>query len=112
MYEYNAFITRIVDGDTFEAIVDLGFEIKYKIRIRLKDIDTPETWRPKSEAEREHGEEATKFVKNLIENKNVIIKTYKQGIYNRYIADVFVNDRNLGTLLIEANLVKRNSYEA
>ena len=43
MYKYNAEIVRVVDGDTVDAMVDLGFKIFKKIRIRLYGINTPET---------------------------------------------------------------------
>jgi endonuclease YncB( thermonuclease family) len=108
---YKAKITRVVDGDTFDAVVDMGCRISLNMRIRLHDVDTPETWRPTTEKEREHGEKATKFVKNLIENKDVVIKTYKAGIYNRYECDVFIDDINMSDLLKENDLVKRDCYQ-
>ncbi len=109
-------IERVVDGDTFDAMVDVGFNIKFKIRIRLRNIDTPETWhRKKGSPERIHGEAATNFVKEQIEGYKVTIKTYKEGtsIYGRYSADVILEDgSDLGQLLIENDLVKRESYPA
>ena len=110
MYTYGARITRVVDGDTYDAVVDLGCRIKMEMRIRLHDVDTPETWRPQSEAERAHGEKATEFVKQLIENRDVIIHTYKVGIYNRYECDIIVADRNLRDILIDRNLIKLDNY--
>jgi len=112
MYTYKAYVERVVDGDTFEATVDLGFRLSWRGIFRLNDIDTPETWRPKSEAERAHGEKATEFVKNLIEHKMVTIKSYGVGIYARYSADVILDDgRDLATLLRENGLEKLESYE-
>ena len=43
LYEYNAKVKRIIDGDTVDAYVDLGFKTHLEIRIRLKGIDTPES---------------------------------------------------------------------
>ena len=43
MYEYNCQVTRVVDGDTIDVILDLGFKILYKSRVRLFGIDTPES---------------------------------------------------------------------
>ena len=43
MYEYNCEIKRVVDGDTVDVIIDLGFDIFYKSRVRLYGIDTPES---------------------------------------------------------------------
>ena len=42
MYEYKATVDRVVDGDTVDFIVDLGFSVKIKIRTRLAGVDTPE----------------------------------------------------------------------
>jgi micrococcal nuclease len=118
MYNYKAKVLRVVDGDTFDVIIDLGFGIAYGIkkrpvRLRLYDIDTPETWRPKSDAELEHGERATARVKELIEGKEVIIKSYKLGIYGRYTADVFIPSTgdSLAQILKEEGFEKKESYE-
>lgn len=111
MYKYKAFVTRVVDGDTYDVSVALGFGIKMDIRVRLHGIDTPETWRPKTNSEREHGEKATKFVRDLILNKTVSIKTYKLGIYGRYSASVLLPDgRDLVSLLKMSSFEKRNDY--
>jgi micrococcal nuclease len=122
MYTYNAFVDRVVDGDTYDVQIDLGFGLtfgsnKAPLRLRLRGVDTPETWRPKTEAEREHGERATKFVRDLIEQQFIQVQTYKMGIYGRYEADVSVFDPeldqwvDLGQLLIDNGFVKLESYE-
>ena len=43
MYEYGCTVTRVVDGDTIDVILDLGFSIFHKCRVRLYGIDTPES---------------------------------------------------------------------
>ena len=43
MYEYNATVTHVVDGDTMDVTLDLGFDILYNNRIRLVGINTPES---------------------------------------------------------------------
>lgn len=98
-------VVRVTDGDTywFKIIleskeVDYGFRIYEKINkthigvFRLLDYDTPETYRPKSEAERELGKLATQFVKDAFSKAGRIrIKSYKdsKGKYGRYLAEVF-----------------------
>lgn len=112
MYRFKAKIIRVVDGDTYKVEVDQGFGNTKKMTLRLQGVDTPETWRPKSEAEREHGVRATEFVKNLIEGKEVDIVTYYEGIYARYTCDVILkNGTNLATLLKESGFEKLDSYE-
>ena len=111
MYNYKAKVLRVVDGDTYDMELDLGFDIKFKARFRLNDIDTPETWRPKTEAEREHGERATARVKELIEGKYITVYSYKLGIYGRYSADVYLDDgMNLAELLIREGFEKLEAY--
>jgi len=112
MYNYKAVVIRVVDGDTFDAVVDLGFETTVKKRFRLKDVDTPETWRPKTEAEREHGEKTSAFVSSLLLYKNVILTSVKSAVYSRYEAYVTLDDgRDLGKLIIENGFEKLDSYE-
>lgn len=111
MYQYKAIVTRVVDGDTFDADVDLGFSIIVRHRFRLDGIDTPETWRPKTEAERAHGEQATEMVKSLIENKEVLIQSFYLGIYGRYDAKVTLSDgQDLATVLINEGMEKLADY--
>lgn len=112
MYEYKAFVTRVVDADTFDATVDLGFTVSVQQRFRLKDVDAPETWRPKTKAEAAHGAQAKEFVIELIEGKNIVLTSVKAAVYNRYEAYVTLKDgSDLGNLLIENGLVKLDKYE-
>jgi len=112
MYKYKAIITRVVDGDTFDATVDLGFGIFKKHRFRLKDVDTPETWRPKTDSEKQHGLKATQYVTTLIEHKPVILTSVKAAVYSRYEAYVTLEDgSDLGALLIEHGFEKLDKYE-
>lgn len=112
MYRYNAKVIRVVDGDTFHANVDLGFNITVSHMFRLVGIDTPETWRPKTDAERKHGEQATEYVKDLIEGETISIETFKMGIYGRYGATVILQDgRKLVDILKEQGYEKLDSYE-
>lgn len=111
MYTYKAKVIRIIDGDTIEVILDLGLSISVTTKLRIADIDTPETYRPINEREREHGEAATAFVSDLILNKDVIVKTAKTGKYGRYIAHVTIPDgRDLTEVLIANGYEKRSFY--
>ena len=51
MYQYRAKLKRVVDGDTIDAIIDLGFKMTTEQRIRLKGINTPEIWRQKKDSQ-------------------------------------------------------------
>ena len=76
MYEYNVKkVTKVVDGDTIDVDIDLGFKISYTQRVRLAGIDTPES-RTKDLREKALGLEVKNKVKNAIDSaKTIVIKT-------------------------------------
>lgn len=75
MYIYSAQVTKVIDGDTIEIDLDLGFGVWYRNqRVRLNGIDTPES-RTKDKDEKTRGELSKNKLKELIENKIVKIST-------------------------------------
>lgn len=96
MYEYRAILQRVVDGDTIDMTIDLGFKMTTEQRIRLKGIDAPETWRtPKDSDEYQAGMAARQFVEDrLRQNGNEFtIRTDKLiGVYGRYIGEILLDD--------------------
>ena len=109
-------VTNIVDGDRFDATVDLGYNMHTRQRFRLHDIDCPESYRPRNEAERIHGNAAKTFVTSKILNQRVTIKSYYFGIYNRMSCDVFYEEAGETKSLVEElkknGYTKRQSYES
>ena len=93
MYEYKAKIIRVVDGDTVEAELDLGFRIKQEMRIRLLNIDTPEIFHPESAEEKILGNYIKNWLMNEIEGKEIFIRTHKdtKDKYGRYLATLYTN---------------------
>ena len=91
-------ITRVIDGDTFVADVDLGFKTWLrKITFRLYGVDTPEI---RGKKKTKKGLEAKTYVKELIEGKEFLIKSYGRGKY-RWLADVLLpGERPLSLHLI------------
>ena len=80
MYQYKATITRVIDGDTVDCDIDLGFSvILHKQRIRLYGIDTPES-RTRDKVEKKYGLLAKQFLKDFIANAGdkVTIETSKE----------------------------------
>lgn len=101
MWTYKAEVKRVVDGDTYDMIVDLGFYVYHKIRVRLRGVDTPEVFGKNASPE---GTWASDFVKELIEGKVVTITTTKSTptSYNRWEATVLLEDgRDLGEVIVE-----------
>jgi micrococcal nuclease len=112
MYEYKAQIINIIDGDTFEAVVDLGFNVLIKQTFRVLNYDAPETFRPKSEEERRHGELAKNKAIELLDKKIVKIKTKKDKTdkYGRYLADIDLGEKTFSQIMISENLQKKETY--
>ena len=95
MYEYYVRkVENVVDGDTIDVLIDLGFDILFASRVRLAGIDTPES-RTKDLAEKALGLEAKEYLKkHLKDAKSVIIKTEKMDSsekYGRILGWVYIN---------------------
>ena len=95
-------VTKIVDGDTIDVMLDLGFDIKYKSRVRLFGIDTPES-RTRDKVEKKYGLLSKKFLQEHIKkSKKVTIKTYKgdeTGKFGRILGDVFLDGKSVNSLM-------------
>jgi micrococcal nuclease len=78
MFEYYVKqVSNVVDGDTIDVVIDLGFDISFTSRVRLAGIDTPES-RTKDKAEKALGLESKKYLSDRIKAaKNVVIRTEK-----------------------------------
>ena len=107
MYEYNVKkVIKIVDGDTIDVDIDLGFNISFSQRVRLAGIDTPES-RTKDAREKALGLEVKNKVKFSMESaKKVVIKTELPDStekYGRILGWVYLDDstKSLNEQLIE-----------
>ena len=102
MYEYKAIIRRVVDGDTVDITLDLGFDILYNNRIRLVGINTPES-RTRDLEEKARGLAAKDRVLELCPvGSTVTVKTQKdgKGKYGRILGEIFVGDINVNQQLV------------
>lgn len=97
-YTYKAKIVKAYDGDTVTAEVNLGFSIKYTIKLRLLGINTPEL----RGSEREEGLKSRDYLRELILDKDVIVETKrdKKGKYGRYLAIIWLDDVNINEKLL------------
>ena len=108
MYIYNAKLDRVVDGDTIDAVVDLGFDTWKFIRVRLVGINTPES-RTRDLEEKARGLAAKDFVVKMLKNHNNQFILHSQGVgkYGRCLGEIVLNKVNLNDLLItEGHAVK------
>ena len=91
MYTYNAKVVKIVDGDTLDALVDLGFDTWKKVRIRMYGMNAPES-RTRDLEEKSRGLAAKARLKEILkENKNkFILVSYGVGKYGRCLGEIYV----------------------
>jgi micrococcal nuclease len=102
MYEYFVKeVKNVVDGDTIDVIIDLGFDILFSSRVRLAGIDTPES-RTTDKAEKALGLESKEYLKkHLKDAKSIVIKTEKMNSSEKF-------GRILGWLYINKDTVSVN----
>jgi micrococcal nuclease len=102
MFEYYVKkVTKVVDGDTIDVDIDLGFDISFSSRVRLAGIDTPES-RTADKMEKALGLESKEYLKKAIDaSKTVVIKTEKMDSSEKY-------GRILGWLFLDGSKVSVN----
>ena len=93
MYTYFvSSVDRVVDGDTVDVIIDLGFDLTKKERVRLAGIDTPES-RTRDLEEKAMGLEAKDHLTGMLESSDkLIVKTEKDGKYGRMLGWFYKNE--------------------
>ena len=99
MYEYRVKkVLRVVDGDTIDVDIDLGFNVSYTQRVRLAGIDTPES-RTTDLKEKALGLEVKEYLKHSLEGaEDVVIQTEKPDSsekYGRILGWLFINDEEV-----------------
>ena len=91
MYTYKISPLKVVDGDTIDADIDLGFDIKVKKRIRFMGINAPES-RTKDLEEKAKGLAAKDRVKQLLDGcKNITLKSHGVGKFGRCLGEIFLD---------------------
>ena len=104
MHEYQAKVIKVVDGDTIDLDIDLGFDIILsKQRIRLYGIDTPES-RTRDQEEKHYGKLSSSFVKSRCKKGTYItLRTHldKKGKFGRILGELIVEGTNLNKQMIK-----------
>ncbi len=105
MYEYNCEVKRIVDGDTVDVVIDLGFDIHYSSRVRLYGIDTPES-RTRNKDEKVRGLMSKEYLTDALSKGQVVIKTHKdkKGKFGRVLGEMYVADKNINLMMVDDHL--------
>ena len=104
MYEYRCKVTRVVDGDTVDIDIDLGFGVwLHKERVRIYGIDTPES-RTRDKEEKKYGLMAKEFVKQFVKGDSIKLTTQKydaKGKFGRILGDIIVDGTSLSDTMIK-----------
>ncbi len=97
--EYRASVQRVIDGDTFDASVEIWPDITVKSRIRILPMDTPES-KAATQCERDLAKRSTIALESLIAAKIVTINTERKDAFGRMLARVRVNGVDVGDKMI------------
>ena len=100
-FEYNGTLVRVLDGDTIDCFIDLGFDLKIKKRIRYMGIDTWES-RTRDKAEKVKGLAAKARNKELLEAGTFKIKSFGTGKFGRVLGEIFVSPDAVGHEVAES----------
>ena len=105
MYEYRCKVVRVIDGDTVDVDIDLGFGVwLHKERVRIVGIDTPES-RTRDKIEKRFGLLAKEFVEKFFKTDgDVILRTQKydaKGKFGRILGDFLCKGRALSIVMVD-----------
>ena len=92
-YNYGVKINRIVDGDTIDVMIHLGFNTHVKRRIRMYGINAPES-RTRDLEEKARGLASKERLTEMLEDKDIIMKSHGKGKYGRVLGELFVEKEN------------------
>ena len=110
MYTYKARLDRVVDGDTLDAYIDLGFDITVHKRIRLAGINTPES-RTRDLEEKERGLASKARLVEMLEGGEFILESKEVGKYGRVLGTLFIEKETDDNLTSEPQIMRVNINE-
>ena len=97
-------VTKVVDGDTIDVILDMGFNILFAQRVRLFGIDTPES-RTRDLVEKKYGLKSKKFLQDQLKKaKSITIRTYKgeeKGKFGRILGDIYCDGKSVNSEMVK-----------
>ena len=90
MYRYKVNVVKVVDGDTVDVDIDLGFGMSYKKqRVRMVGIDTPES-RTRDLVEKKFGKASKAHLKSILESGDIELVSHDKGKFGRILGDLFI----------------------
>jgi len=102
MFDYNAKVKKIVDGDTLDAYIDLGFNVWVTKRIRLMGIDTPES-RTRDLTEKRYGKGAKHRLVEILEmnDNKFTVRSHGTGKFGRVLGEMLIGDLNINEQMVK-----------
>ena len=92
MYRYKVSVVKVVDGDTIDVDIDLGFGMTYKKqRVRMLGIDTPES-RTRDLVEKKFGKASKTHLKSILESGGIQLVSHDKGKFGRILGELFIGD--------------------
>ena len=92
MYRYKVSVVKVVDGDTIDVDIDLGFGMTYKKqRVRMLGIDTPES-RTRDLVEKKFGNASKAHLKSILESGGIQLVSHDKGKFGRILGELFIGD--------------------
>ena len=92
MYRYKVSVVKVVDGDTVDVDIDLGFGMSYKKqRVRMLGIDTPES-RTRDLVEKKFGKASKKHLKGILEQGGIELVSHDKGKFGRILGEFFIGN--------------------
>ena len=92
MHEYNCTIRRVVDGDTVDVDIDLGFDTWiHNERVRLYGIDTPES-RTRDLTEKWYGKASKAFLEEQLKDQEIQLVSHDKGKFGRILGELFIGN--------------------
>ena len=99
-YYYEVEVLRVVDGDTVDVRIDLGFNVWHKCRVRMVGINAPES-RTKDLEEKEKGLAAKEWLKERLDGTSVELQSQGTGKYGRVLGEFYICKININQEMIE-----------
>ena len=107
LYHYKATVKKVVDGDTVDMLVDLGFFSLTKQRFRLAKVNAPEIFRVKKDSESyKAGIKTKNFLVKWIEGREVYVTSKRTGKWGRWLAEIWADGVSVNDTLISRGLAK------
>jgi len=116
VWEYKVKVIKVIDGDTVDVRIDLGFKIHHMIRVRVYGINTPET-RTRNLEEKARGMRAKGRMWDLLDtaedqDKDIILKSHGVGKFGRCLGELFIESDDGSRLDIQQTLIAEGHAEA